>query len=107
MSEIKYIDIAEFRRLGFLQEVNRQFFHPLGLALAVSTDEDGSAVLAGVWDYRDDPEGVYFDADLDEEFRAKAAHVAAERAKHEQARVAFLGAVVQPVGQPREDPNGE
>lgn len=33
--ETKYIDVAEFRELGFLQEANRQFFHPLGLALSV------------------------------------------------------------------------
>lgn len=35
--DIKYIDIAEFRETGFLQEANRQFFHPLGLALSVQT----------------------------------------------------------------------
>jgi N-acetyl sugar amidotransferase len=35
--DIKYMDIGEFRRLGFLQEANRLFFHPLGLVL----DEDG------------------------------------------------------------------
>lgn len=34
--EIKYMDVAEFRELGFLQEANRQFFHPLGLALSVA-----------------------------------------------------------------------
>lgn len=61
MSDIKRIDIKEFREKGYLQEVNRRFFHPLGLALEVVVEEDGSEHLGGVWDYRDDPEGVYFE----------------------------------------------
>lgn len=32
---INRIDIKEFRELGYLQEVNRLFFHRLGLALEV------------------------------------------------------------------------
>lgn len=55
--EIKFMDIAEFRALGLLQEVNRSFFHPLGLALSVEIDEDGNERLQGLWDGRDDPEG--------------------------------------------------
>ena len=80
MSEVKKMSIKEFREKGFLQEANRLFFHPLGLALEISvdwpegvTDEDKvlykdnpfnhpEAVysLGGVWDYRDDPEGILF-----------------------------------------------
>lgn len=59
--EIKRMDIKEFRELGFLQEANRQFFHPLGLALETVVDEEtGEERLGGVWDYRDDPEGIFF-----------------------------------------------
>lgn len=59
--EIKRMDIKEFRALGFLQEANRLFFHPLGLALEVIiNDETGDETLGGVWDYRDDPEGMLF-----------------------------------------------
>ncbi len=36
MSDIKHIDIKEFRATGFLQESNRLFFHPHGLALEVN-----------------------------------------------------------------------
>jgi hypothetical protein len=57
---IKYIDITEFRRLGLLQEVNRLFLHPRGLALEVVVDDDGTERFGGVWDYRDDPEGMGF-----------------------------------------------
>ena len=56
----KYMDIKEFRELGFLQEVNRRFLHQFGLALKVVVDEDGTESLGGIWDYRDDPEGIRF-----------------------------------------------
>ena len=63
VQDIKRIDIKEFREQGFLQEVNRKFFHPLGLALEVIIDDDtGEEKLGGVWDYRDDPEGMFFGA---------------------------------------------
>jgi len=58
--EVKRIDIKEFRETGFLQEANRQFFHPHGLALEIVVAADGTERLGGVWDYRDDPEGVVF-----------------------------------------------
>ena len=64
-NEINRIDIKEFRRIGLLQEVNRQFFHPRGLALEVVTDlVTGAESLGGVWDYRGDPEGMGFDDDM-------------------------------------------
>lgn len=59
MSE--HMDIKEFKEKGYLQEVNRRFFHPIGLALAVALDNDGEWSLDGVLDARDDPEGFVFD----------------------------------------------
>jgi len=50
--KIKKIDIKKFREDGFLQRVNKQFFHPLGLVLEVIT-EDGTEKLSGIWDYRE------------------------------------------------------
>lgn len=61
---VRNIDVKEFRRLGFLQEANRKFFHPLGLALEVVINGDGTETLGGIWDYRDDPEGNLFGADM-------------------------------------------
>lgn len=59
--KIKRMDLNEFRSEGFLQEVNRLFFHPLGLALEVRVDDEGNVDgLGGIWDYRDDPEGIFF-----------------------------------------------
>ncbi len=61
MDDVKYIDIKEFRKLGYLQEVNRLFFHPLGLALAIVIDDtNDSETLGGILDYRDDAEGMFF-----------------------------------------------
>lgn len=60
--DVKRIDIKEFREKGYLQEVNRRFLHPLGLALEVILDEEsGEERLGGVWDYREDKEGIYYD----------------------------------------------
>jgi hypothetical protein len=63
--KIKRIDLDDFRRLGFLQELNRRFLHPLGLALEVYVDKDTGKVtgLGGIWDYRDDEEGMFFGDD--------------------------------------------
>ncbi len=90
MSEVKRIDIADFREQGFLQEANRQFFHPLGLALEVVVEEDGTERLGGVWDYRDDPEGVLFGGEIAVD-PGKVASVAAEAERHRIPREAILG----------------
>ncbi len=61
MEKVKRIDVKEFRALGFLQEVNRKFFHPLGLALETIVNEETlEESFGGVWYYRDDPEGMFF-----------------------------------------------
>ena len=93
MSEIKRIDIKEFRERGYLQEVNRRLLHPLGLALEVVQDEDGTEHLSGVWDYRDDPEGIYFSDATDLEPKARS--VTAELDARSPARQAALGYVIQ------------
>ncbi len=105
MSDIKHIDIKEFREEGYLQEVNRQFFHPLGLALAVTVDDDtGEETLSGVWDYRDDPEGIYFDEGYGLDPK-KAAKVDLERRAHQEARIKLFGASVQPC-EPADESSG-
>lgn len=94
MSEIKRMNITEFREKGFLQEANRQFFHPLGLALEVIIDnETGVERLGGIWDYRDDPEGITFaPLNINQE---KINHVKSLRDSKEEARVKAIGGVVQ------------
>lgn len=41
MNKINRIDIKEFREQGYLREVNRRFFHRLGLALEVLVLDSG------------------------------------------------------------------
>lgn len=101
MSEIKYISPREFADRGYLQEVNRQFLHPLGLALEITLnryDPSDEGRFSGVWDYREDPEGITFGGlehyGLD---AAKAQIVAEERRSKEGVRRKMFGQTVQPV----------
>ena len=58
ISDIERISIQEFRDKGYLQETNRQFLHPLGLALEVRhgwTREQISAWL--------ERQGIHFGSD--------------------------------------------
>lgn len=94
----EFLDISEFRRLGYLQEVNRQFLHPLGLALEVVVEEDGTERLGGIWDYRDDPEGIFFGEDIID--RARTRYVADEFHRIGVERQTRLGFAIQPVPGP-------
>lgn len=62
--EPKRITAKEFREMGLLWYVNWAVLHPLGLALETMQHEDGSETFGGVWDYRDDPEGMLYGDDL-------------------------------------------
>lgn len=109
--DIKYMDIKEFYRLGFLQEANRLFFHPRGLALSVNIDDEtGEMTLDGIWDYRDDPEGLVFADTTDPSFSEKARRVAQEHDRHVSARIRLFnsGDSIQRLGtkmptEPKED----
>jgi hypothetical protein len=94
--ERKYLGMQEFIDGGYLMEVNRQFFHPLGLALSVMRTDDGSLSLRGIMDSRDDPEGFIF-SDLDDADRAKAAKIAKELEDRRPEREARLGYFIQSV----------
>lgn len=98
-----WIDLGEFRDVGYLLEANRRFFHPLGLALAFAMDDDGNPVaITGFYDYRDDPEGCIFKEldNRDAELAKKIEKLWQEKAKVRQER---YGWVIQPFD---EDDNG-
>ena len=57
----KKMSVKEFRELGFLQEVNRLFLHPRGLALEVAVGDDGEMRFGEVWDCRES--GIEFHPD--------------------------------------------
>lgn len=42
------MDISDFRKYGYLQELNRMFLHPMGLALEVEIDDNGNEKLGGI-----------------------------------------------------------
>jgi len=100
--KIKRITIKEFVDFGFLQEANRQFFHPLGLALCLHVDnEDPEAIeaMCSVWDSRDDPEGFVFG---DEPKKAqeridKMLRVVSLQGMKVWQRAARTGFVIQPI----------
>jgi hypothetical protein len=99
MTRPPYLDADTFRDDGYLQEVNRRFLHPLGLALEwqAGGDDDGNALLR-VWDCRDDPEGIAFAAAPGTAIfeDGKAERVADLEAQRRPARVAALGYWIQP-----------
>lgn len=92
---MEYMEIKKFVEEGYLQEVNRRFFHPLGLALVVMADTGEPWRIEGVWDAQDDPEGINFGAgSLDP---SKAAHIKSLEESRRPAREDGLGYWVQPL----------
>lgn len=59
-----------------------------GLALEIKVFGNGTAVISGIWDYRDDPEGMCFAPGM--LTQEKADKVAAERARHAEVRKALF-----------------
>lgn len=93
--EVKRMTVKEFRELGYIQELNRLFLHPLGLALEVVVDGNGNEHFGEVWDYRDDPEGMHYaEGVINPE---KAMRIYHEGANLGVTRLKQLGYVVQPI----------
>lgn len=98
MSKTKVMSATEFREEGYLQELNRCFLHPLGLALATTIDhEAGTEVFGPVYDCRSDPEGIIFDDEVvgSEEFQEKHGKVLGEIVRCSERRAEALGFTVQ------------
>jgi hypothetical protein len=92
----KNLDIREFRDSGLLQEINRQFLHPRGLALKLIRNDDGEVVLGGIGDSRDSPSGIIFN---ESDSPSPKAEIYARRLleSRREARIKLLGHVIQPV----------
>lgn len=89
---MKYMNLDLFQQDGYLQEVNRLFFHPLGMALEFTRTANGEVYLSGIRDSRDDPEGIIFDPPPDQEVIER---LTAEFAVRRQARLKGLGFEIQ------------
>lgn len=102
-NDVVRMDIKEFRSKGYLQELNRRFLHPLGLALEVIIDEaNGSETLGGIWDYRDDEEGIYFDlknSDVERinSFKNKKIFIDSEFENKKLVREKMFGNIIEPI----------
>jgi len=98
--DIKRMAVNEFLELGVLQEVNRLLLHPMGLAIEVIVDDkDDSVVFGGVWDYREDPEGMIFGDDISEsdEWDKKIARVSDLFERKRKEREKIFGWHIQPI----------
>lgn len=93
--DVKFMNLQEFVDFGLLQEVNRQWAHPRGLAFAVACDENMQPLYLLVQDRRTDSEGVIYDSstlDVDKACRVRDDYVA-----RGLIRIRALGFVVQPI----------
>ena len=93
----KHVDGQTLRNDGILQEANRTFFHPLGLAAEL----DVPTGMLRVVDCRHLPEGPKFGPkgkdDQTVDLRPKAEKVSALRESRKAARQEKLGYVEQPL----------
>jgi hypothetical protein len=99
--DIKRIDIKEFREKGYLQELNRRFLHPLGLALEIVSDNDVETI-GGIWDYREDKEGILYeiagsDQERIERFKRNEQFIDSELESRSIERSKALGFVIEPI----------
>ena len=105
--KIKYMTDREFVEKGYLSELNRRFFHPLGLAMEYETDGKGLYRMSGIRDYRDNPGGVSFGIrqwelstnPIDEEqfiaFLQRKMFINSELVKRQKHREKNLGGIIE------------
>lgn len=80
---VKELSLEDFRDIGYLQEVNRQVLHLVGLAMYIEIDnKTGKVTGVGIIDYRDDPEGVFFPDGPDPDKAERVYQEVMKRAKH-------------------------
>ena len=107
MTRTKYLSAREFWEEGYLQELNRQFLHPHGLALSVDVNKDSKGEITQVTfgriiDSRDDPEGIVF-AEFDEDGVRKGLQLEFEFTQKVAHRIATLGFGIQPLEEGKYD----
>lgn len=93
------LDPVELKESGLLFAINRDYLHPIGLALSVDVNRDLVPFRVGpIFDGRDDPAGITFADDcIDPEIVAKAEILAESAAVRFARRKTALGFVVQPL----------
>ncbi len=98
MDKQSKMSMQEFVERGYLQEVNRQFFHGLGLAMEVK--KTGKKYeFAGLWDFRKVMGGIKFGEDVinSEDFINKCNHIKELQKKNNSIRKQMYNEVRQKV----------
>lgn len=90
------MNLTDFWKAGYVQEVNRLLLHPLGMALYVSVVDETQQVTEMGIHYTDDPEGIIF-AELDTSNVERGQRIDEERERRVHARMKALGYFVQPL----------
>lgn len=101
--EFKIMNLKEFIEIGFLQEANRQFFHPIGLELSVCFDNSDDGELF-IIDDRENPEGMKYPELSDKESYDKNINVLNITRKKFPIRIRNLGYLIQPIIPPISNP---
>jgi len=101
-NNVKRMSIKEFQEKGYLQEVNRQFLHPLGLALEIIISDDNEPTLGGVWDHREDSEGLYYDLENSnnkriERFEKNKKFIQNEFKTRSSERIKLFNNIIEPI----------
>ena len=85
---MKLLNTKEARELGIIHELNRQFLHPLGLALFVIEDDEGNVSIGDIIDGREDQDGYIF-TKLDKEKMKTFSKLWTQRTEARQKRIGF------------------
>lgn len=86
--------VKEFRERGLLWHINRTVLHPLGLALSVVVNDDGTESFGEIMT-TEDPEGWIYGEGTDGQEKYERFMRTQGDAKHTQ-RICALGYIVQP-----------
>ena len=87
---------------GLLYSINLTLLHPLGMAMEIKFNDDGTKEFGGIWDYRDDPEGLLFEDDTMEEGMEKFSKFMDEFGNQKlQERQDKLGFIIQDMPAPK------
>ena len=90
---MEYVEPKELLETGLVQEVNRHFFHPRGMALAVVVEDDGTHSGIVVQDHRKEPGGMLFGPNGISD--TKKAHAEQLLRKNLPERVRAIGGLIQ------------
>lgn len=88
---MKYLNNSTFSKVGYINEINRLFLHPVGLSMILEDDGD-----IKILDCTDIPGGLVF-TEIDEQFKAKSDLILENYSNRSLERINKYGWSVQPL----------